>query len=407
MWNRHSKYYPSILAQIVFGLVTLSIVVTTHADTKVPENLQVHGFLSQGYLLTSGNKVFGNSKDNGSFGFREIGLNASLQPMPSLQLSAQLLSRHAGKGNNGGIRVDYGFADYRISSDVTKQFGIRLGRVKNPFGFYNETRDVPFTRPSILLPQSIYFDRTRNLALAGDGAQLYGEANTNFGDFSIQFQTGLPQVNDKNSEVALIGGNFPGKLQSRLSYIGRIIYELDGGRLRLAVSGSQLNVGYDPAAPFGADLMAGLVRFSPIIFSAQYNAERFSITSEYAIRPFRIKDFGVSALDLNFIGESYYIQGAYRFNQEWEGFLRYDVLFTDRNDRNGRQFRTSTGRPAHNRFAKDMTVGLRWSITPEIMLRAEYHRIDGTAWLSTLDNPDHFNTNRHWNLFAAQISYRF
>ena len=30
--------------------------------------------------------------------------------------------------------------------------GIRLGRMKTPLGFYNDTLDVPFTRPSILLP---------------------------------------------------------------------------------------------------------------------------------------------------------------------------------------------------------------------------------------------------------------
>ncbi len=65
------------------------------------------------------------------------------------------------------------------------------------------------------------------------------------------------------------------------------------------------------------------------------------------------------------------------------------------------------GRPDHSRFAKDLTVGLRWNITPSIMLRAEYHRVNGTGWLSTLDNPNPAFTDQHWNLFAAQASYRF
>ncbi len=42
--------------------------------------------------------------------------------------------------------------------------------------------------------------------------------------------------------------------------------------------------------------------------------------------------------------------------------------------------------PAHSRFAKDITVGLRWNVTPSIMLRAEYHYINGTGWISPFDN---------------------
>ena len=64
-------------------------------------------------------------------------------------------------------------------------------------------------------------------------------------------------------------------------------------------------------------------------------------------------------------------------------------------------------RPAHSRFAKDITVGLRWNITPQFMLRAEYHRVNGTGWLSTLDNPSPHGTVQHWDLFSILGSYRF
>ena len=86
-----------------------------------------------------------------------------MRPLSNLQFSVQGLSRTAGEGSPGNIRLDYGFIDYTFSNQENSQFGIRLGRMKNPLGFYNDTRDVPFTRPSILLPQSIYFDRTRKL----------------------------------------------------------------------------------------------------------------------------------------------------------------------------------------------------------------------------------------------------
>lgn len=108
---------------------------------------------------------------------------------------------------------------------------------------------------------------------------------------------------------------------------------------------------------------------------------------------------------MSFTGESYYFQGVYRFNKKWEGVLRYDVLYTDKNDRSGKAFARSTGgqRPAHSRFAKDITVGLRFNVTPSFMLRAEYHRVNGTAWLSTLDNPDSSATSQHWNLLQYKL----
>lgn len=374
---------------------------------KLPQNLQIHGFASQSWLKSSGNNnVFGKSaSDDGSFDFRELGLNASMRPLPKLQFSAQMLSRWAGKGSPGNIRLDYGFLDYTIFSGETNQLGIRLGRMKNPIGFYNDTRDVPFTRPSILLPQSIYFDRTRKLALAADGAHLYGEQRSDIGNISFQLGVARPLVRGAEAEVALLGSDRPGRFVAEMSYTGRVVYELDEGRFRLAFSGSQLNIGYSPTA--SDPVQAGSIRFTPLVFSAQYNAERWSLTSEYALRHFEFKNFGVAPLTLDFYGESYYFQGAYRFTPEWEAVIRYDVLYTDRNDRSGNKWAAASGRPAHNRFAKDITVGLRWNVTPEFMLRAEYHRINGTGWLSTLDNPVPGDLSQNWNLFSILGSYRF
>ena len=141
-------------------------------NNNLPGDFQIHGFASQAYITTSDNNVFGNSDNGGSFGLTEAGLNASVRPLPRLQLSGQVVSRRAGEGVTGIPRLDYAILDYRLYSQEANQFGIRVGRLKNPFGFYNETRDVAHTRPSILLPQSIYFDRTRNLGLSGDSVQL-------------------------------------------------------------------------------------------------------------------------------------------------------------------------------------------------------------------------------------------
>lgn len=397
------RQYGIVLAAILF-LPTTSL-----ADQPVQNeslnSLRINGFLSQGYVKTDQNNFFGKSDDKGSLDFRELGLAASFRPIEKLQLSGQLLWRRAGEGSRRGISIDFGFLDYSFITRPAGELGIRLGRTKNPLGFYNDTRDVPFTRPSIILPQSIYFDRTRNLALASDGAQLYAESRTDWGNLTAQFGTVFPQVHDRDTEVSILGANRPGDLKTRLSYVGRIVYELPNGRFRFAVSGAQVNAGYDP----GADdrLSPGSLKFTPLILSAQYNAERWSITSEYALRMFQLQNFGIRAFEQKFTGESIYLQGTYRLTPKWEAMLRYDLLFTDRTDRNGKEYAATTGRPAHFRFARDVTIGLRWNVTPSIMLATEYHRINGTAWLSNLDNPDITHAKQHWNLFSFQASYRF
>ena len=381
---------------------------------SVQGDLQIHGFIGQSYIVTSHNDVFGNSDKGGSFGLTEAGLNASFRPLPKLLVSAQVLSRRAGEGNSGMPRLDFAFLDYRLYSHEANQFGIRAGRLKNPFGFYNDTRDVPFTRPSILLPQSIYFDRTRNLGMSGDSIQAYSDlSHPKWGSFSTQFGIWWPIVHDRDTHTSVLAPGMNGNLTREPSYIGRGIYETNDKRIRLAVSGIWLNTNYMAASN---DILvsdgSGSLQFSPIYFSAQYNAERWSLTSEYAIRHFAYSNFNNRALDgTNFYGESYYVQGEYRFTPKWEGFVRYDALFTDRSDKSGKQWASENpaGRNGleHSRYAKDITVGLSWNVTPEFMLRAEYHHVIGTGWLSGLDNPDRTLTNKVWDLFAIQGSYRF
>ncbi|MCP5244992.1 MAG: hypothetical protein H6937_03095 [Burkholderiales bacterium] len=370
------------------------------------DNLQIQGFASQAFIATSANDVFGNTDEGGSFGFTEVGLNALFRPLPRLQLSGQMLSRRAGRDNSGQPRLDFAFLDYRLYSEGTNQFGIRFGRLKNPFGFYNDTRDVAFTRPSILLPQSIYFDRTRNLGLSSDSIQFYGETSlVDWGDLSFQFGIIRPIVDDRDTTASLIR-NQVGDLSPDVSLIGRGLYESADKRLRLALSGIWLNVDYKPG--IDDQLGPGSIQFSPIYVSAQYNTERWSLTSEYAIRHFHFRNFNDPRFDsLNFYGESFYFQGEFRLNHKWEALIRYDVLFTDKSDRDGSKFAALNRGPAHTRFAKDLTVGLRWNITPRIMARLEYHRINGTGWLSPLDNPDSTTTSKNWNLYAAQLSFRF
>ena len=75
--------------------------------------------------------------------------------------------------------------------------------------------------------------------------------------------------------------------------------------------------------------------------------------------------------------------------------------------------RGASGLPRHRFFAKDLTFGLRWEFAQNWLVAAEYHNIDGTGWLSPIDNPG-INippargvSEGHWDLFTLMFSYRF
>ena len=140
---------------------------------------------------------------------------------------------------------------------------------------------------------------------------FYGEYRSSWGDFTLELGPFVPRVTDLETEFAVLFDDFPGDLEPRLSYFGRLVYELDQGRLRLALSGGQVNTGYNPRFSPPNDLQAGTDRFQPVIVSAQYNSEHWSFTSEYAGG--QIRDEGFSPdFDADIVGESYYFQGSYR-----------------------------------------------------------------------------------------------
>ncbi len=143
------------------------------------------------------------------------------------------------------------------------------------------------------------------------------------------------------------------------------------------------------------------------LFSAQYNAELFSLTSEYGwIDSTRS---GFVPVPLNGTSESYYLQGEYRFAPSWTAVLRYDVFHPNRDDPDGSKMAALTGLPRHRFFAKDLTVGARWEFVHNWLIAAEYHHVDGTAWLSIENNPSLLRGEvaSDWDLMTVMMSFRF
>jgi hypothetical protein len=143
-----------------------------------------------------------------------------------------------------------------------------------------------------------------------------------------------------------------------------------------------------------------------MVLSAQYNGDRISLTGEYLYQKNKFSHLGPLSPGGRTVSESWYVQAAYRFNYNWQLLGRYGEHYIDRDNRKGDFFK-QIGLPPHMGFTKDLTLALRWDIKPWMMIRGEYHRLNGTSWLTTADNPDRNLTEQHHDLFALQLAFKF
>lgn len=376
---------------------------------------ELNGFVTQGYFYSSDNNMYGPS-EGGSRDFREIAVNGVWSLTQDLVFAGQVMSRRAGKVQDGDPRMDYALLDYRISDSVDGRMGVRLGRIKNPFGFYNETRDVAFTRPSIMLPQAVYFDIARDLELSSDGVELYGSRSFSAGWVDLDLLFGKPN-RGPSVEYAYLSTDWPGGFDDSSGFMWRAVYNSNDQRWRLGATMGRFRLDFNANESVLALLPPQLQAVAPrdghididaYLFSLQYNLERWSFTTELSRQKTSWGTLqGIFGLDPVNRYEAGYVQAEYRFNTNWSAVARYEELYFDMDDRNGKKAEALLGKPAHTQFAKDFTLGIAWQPVAQWMLRAEWHSVRGTAWLPEQDNSDTSRLRKNWDLYALQATYRF
>lgn len=393
--NRQSLFAQLLLVPL-FGYGSSLI-----ASEVTDNHFQIHGFLTQAYVKTTDNSFFGDSED-GSFDFREIGVNASYRINPGLMFSAQALSRKAGEMYDGSLDIDYAQIDYTYYNNDASRYGLLLGRTKSTLGFYNDSRDVAATRPGIFMPQAIYWDRVRNMVLSTDGIQLYADYTSGLHRFNLHLFGGKTPI-DENVENTYIDPALNATLdQDGVTTGGRLLYEWDGGRIRLALSNALLELDSHSSL-----FPPGRVDIDYWVLSAQYNHGPWRFTYEYMEEPIDYQGYQNLLENFDTTVDGFYFQGDYRFLDNWELLVRYEESHYDKDDQSGAIISTISGLPAYTFYSKVWTAGLLWEPTEQLMLRAEFSQVEGTIFLSNLENPIPANRVKDWNLFSLLVSYSF
>jgi len=201
-------------------------------------DLQIHWYLSQGFVSSTDNNYLRMQTSRGSL-FTEAGLNVSLQMTHKLRVGAQLYDRYMGELGKGQPHLDWAFADYRLKDWI----GLRGGKIKTPLGLYTDIQDQSFLHTWALLPQSLYPADLRSVSVAHVGGDIYGNiSSTRGGSFSY---TGF-------------AGSIPN--DSRGGY--RYGIEAQGGTLTGGAAGQMVGVDFRWDTP-----MSGLTAGASLVYN--------------------------------------------------------------------------------------------------------------------------------------------
>jgi len=149
-------------------------------------DVQVHGFISEGFGYSNDNNYLTMKTTSGSF-FTEGGLNVSTQITDKFRVGAQMYLRNVGEFGQWQPELDWAMGDYRFKSWL----GVRAGKVKTTFGLYNDSQDMEFLQTWALLPQAIYAVDQRSSYIAHTGGDIYGSISPKrVGTFSYTLWAG-------------------------------------------------------------------------------------------------------------------------------------------------------------------------------------------------------------------------
>jgi len=287
-------------------------------STLFDRQVQVHGFVSQGFVHTNDNNwLTMNTSNVGSGEFTDFGANASTQITDKFRIGAQIYDRNLGQLGRWHPSLDWGLADYRFKP----WFGIRGGKVKTTLGLYNDTQDLDFLRTFALLPQSVYPTDLRDATIAHTGGDIYGNVSLShhLGDLSYTAYAGH-RSDSLYSGVAYLASQFGVHISSYggLQYGGDLRWHtpLKGlliGASRMDEDVTEKGTFVNPMNPAG-----GFVPYSGVSkadwtnqFYGQYTRGKLQIDSEYRRFLFdQVANRGLlqSTTDLR----GWYVAGSYR-----------------------------------------------------------------------------------------------
>ncbi|MFQ3276411.1 MAG: hypothetical protein ACI9VO_000421 [Colwellia sp.] len=372
------------------------------------QDFQFHGFISQGIIDVNGSD-FVNDDGELSTELTEIGLNASYQLSDDFRLAGQVVYLDGGNRYEKGFRVDYALLDWSAYNSEPWQTNIYLGRFKNNHWLYSSSRVIPFARPSIILPQSVYFDGFRDIAVGSDGAAVkVSHSNDELGNFDFTLSYGKSTVSNEQTDI-LLGDIAMGFAKQEYENHASVYWQpaLSFWRFGFSLLDSDFSYQKNEMFDFASDADFS---FQFYTLNAIYEGEYWEFSGEIYQQRFVTDGFYESNFYKDSTGQGYYGQIRYKLTSDLTVLARYENFYLDKEDKDGYKLQQSTGGsvPYYFGFHKDITIGINYDITSNFSARMEYHWVNGAGRLTPVVMPNTLiNDSKDWNMWAVQLMYWF
>jgi len=413
MWRNRFTFFRVIAAAVVVLLPH-----TLLAESAL-ERTQVNGFVSQGYINSSGNNFLSDSEE-GTFEFNEVGIAVNSQVNDKLKVGAQLLARDLGPVGNNEVRIDWGYADYHLMDSL----GFRVGKAKIPFGLYNEGRDSDFLRPMVFLPQGIYDETKRDLLVAYQGFGVYGNVSLGFlGDLDYQGFVGSINFPDDSTLVQTLKESASRRVRAtgtptnlltsfnlENNYIAGASVIVNTGLYNMRMGASILTVDndmtfqyIDTAGPNAAPSTGTgeLRNKGKTVYSVEIPISRLTLAGEYGETDRKQVIFGATNIDGP--SQEWYGMATLAITDKASFSFLYDVYYRLKNDKGGNTLPGAT--PKHSAWRKDTGFSARYDFSNNWVGKLEYHDVNGTGLFMSAFNPD--GLEQYWKYYALKASFNF
>ncbi len=367
--------------------------------------VDVHGTVSQGYINSSGNNVIDDSRD-GTFAFREYGLNASFMLGERVTLGGQVFGREFGSVGNDEIYLDWLVAEYAWRDWLR----LSVGKQKVPYGFYGNTRDIDSLRTGILLPQGVYMEYIRSSYNSAWSGSAHGYvAGEGFGGISYSLQGGVRDMDERNGEMSRLLARQSldiDDIEEKAAVAAALIWHTpcEGLRVGGTWSWSEFSLTGSVDSPFGQVAYSGDTRDETIVVgSTEYSRGPLTLAVEAMHGSFD-SSFDIASpatpeveFSLEFWG--WYLRGDYRFTDVLSlggGYSYFDV---------DRTIDLGGGADIESSDQESVFVSIRFDITESLILKVEEHVASGGAGVFDHENPD--GVDDSWSMTLAKLSYVF
>lgn len=388
------------------GLLLIGLSLGQLPPLIASESLQWHGYIAQG-LMRSADSNFVNNDGAISAELTEFGVNSTWQIDSTLRLAGQMMYLDGGNRFQRGARIDYLFLNWTAVSEMDWQLDLYVGRYKNMHWLYSATRDVAITRPLIVLPQSIYFDAFRDIAVGSDGVAVTSTHNLDIGELELQWSLGATPVPKEQSQrviSTLINGNTEQDFVHQLSAYLRP----QGSKSQWGISLLDSDFNYRRVME---DMFAdGDFTVQRVILNWRYSAENWELSSEMFQERVSVFGFYAPGVERTQFGQGAYLLGRYNWSAKTALYLSYDHFYANKDDKDGSLLPQQSGGliPSYFGYQRDTAVGLSYDIQNNLRLKMEYHWNTGTGRLGPNVVPDIVvNRSRHHELWAVQLMYWF